>query len=595
MYSIKYILAAFKYTDVAEDTTLPLSKTLLRGDRVGDGIVIINDSTPTDTQIVSMKHSFMWNGVDIGQTMSMGEIYVVDRNSVSLLDFLRNEVCNKLETSLDNITFSLRTFWVHNVVHGGVVPDGSDGIISSEHFYFSIPEIRHSTTGDMNIYKLSAIALYNTKCQLANYSDLYNFTVTHKDGNLHEEQPKATPSGGSIVPRGQEDAQKSGPRKERIDLSKPMLTLKDVMEAMEVDLKARNKIHKSQLQEWQSVIRDDFVDKVGRDIVQIKEIPIDYHIDIDGKLGAMKIDNRHLPFEQPEQGQPKPGIRAIPTRPGDRLSDLIDRVMFMSKEVAELAEMGTSYKIVTCWRRMHAGILKYNIRVHAFETPVNNPRGRDTGPGESAVSEPLNFEYKFNTNADVFELHGRTSFNEVVHVLEVNPDSEDGRVSFGSDRETITGEYDRDREYYGTAFSGPPAWVDESRSMGVEYPRHYAVLSLTKHKKMIEQDGLMKIKIAGNPHLFSDLLRKPTDVATGKEGNPIYYQYPEKFPMYATFKILNTTIGEGSAPSTPEKESGIPTIFSHGDTHMHIQRIDTEFSGGTFTQTLHLHRTEDII
>lgn len=592
-YKTVAILAAFKYTDAAEETTLPLDIKLDRGDPVGEGIVILNDARPTATDLVRFQHTYEWNSLDVNHTFSAGEMLVSDRNAVSLISFIRSSVIEEFNTSLENLTFSLRLFWILDK------NDTDDTeVIKSSHFIFSIPEIRHSSDGTHNYYSMPMLSLYNMKCQLPNYSNLYNMTITHEDGNLAEKTPTPNPGGGSIKPRGEEDGSKLSPRKERMDLSKPMITLEDVTNGIKADLEARNDMHKGQLQAWQSIIRDDFSDKINRSPEQVKDVPIKYNFSLGSEYPEYIIDNRNLPFEQPEQNQTKAGIRSIPTRTGETLSRLISRVMNMSKRVGEDAGEGFTYKIATPWRRLKSNIINYDIVIDKIENPTNQKGGKDTGPGESAVDSGLTFYYKLDNNWDVIGLYGRTSRNDILTVIEANAETEDGRVSFGGDRETMAVEREQEvTEFFRVGFSGPTALHNEKRVMGVEYPKEFAQATRMKLRSQTMQDSEMTITINGNPELYSDLLRNPSDVANSSLGSPApsHYQFIEKYPIYARLIIRNTSSNNTEDDLEPEQENKIPDKYHHEDTYMHIHRIDTIMERGKFLQKLHMLRRDDVV
>lgn len=590
-YRIHAIMAAFKDTEAAEETVLPLSDSLDRGDRIGSGVVIFNDAKPSATKMSQLRHTFEWNSLRVAHTLTMGDLMLTDRNAASLLTFLRDKVVFPLETSLENLTFSLRIFWVLDTQN-----DVERDLISSTHFYFSVPEIKHSSDGSYNYYRLPMIALQDTKCQLPNYSNLYNFTVTHQSGNLHEKVPEPIGAGARIVPRGEEDAFKDEIRQSRIDLSTPMITLLDAMEALQADLNATNKVHLSQLQIWQSYIRDDFIDKLPRDLDQKKEIPIDYSVYLDPVYHEYKIDNRNLPFEQPEQNQPRPGIRAIPSKAGEPLSDMIDRIMRLSKKIGDDVENGLRYKVVTTWRRMPNNRIKYDIQIHQFVLPETTPGVKDTGPGASAI-RPLMFEYKTTKNNEIYELSGRTSRNDRLTILETDVETEEGRVSYGGDRESVSAERDIEKSFFESGFSGPRAFIRENRTTGVEYPRALANAMKSRFANQFKEDAKITITINGNPELYSDLLRKPSDVVDRDAGGATLYKFVEKEPMYAKLIIRNTdsSSDEETEESVTEKEEDLTDIFHHRETHMHVYRIDTHISAGAFTQKLHLLRTDDLV
>jgi len=586
-YKLLSMIAVFKDTESAEETKLSLDRTLDMGSSIGNGIVILNDARPTPTHLISLKHIFEWHSIRMGHTFSMGEAMIADRNATHFISFLK-EIVDRWDTSLDNLTFSMKLFWIvddeNNV---------DNDIIETSHFYFSCPEIRHSVSGQYNYLSLPMIALHDTKCQLPNYANLYGVTITHKDGNLHDVIPEPDPVVPTILPRGAEDELKMEPREERIDLSEPMKTLGDVMEALQADLKARNTIHRGQLQKWQAVIRDDFVNKLDPDPQQEKEIPIEYEIKLNDGYDEYEIDNRNLPFEQPEQKQTETGIRVIPTKVGEPLSETINRVMSLSTKVGEDVEDGYTYKIVTTWRRMKSGIIKYDININKHEFPENEQSGKDTGPGDSAVDGGLEFTYKTGDSTDIVSIEGRTAKNDKLDIIEFSASEEDGLPSYGGDREGISAEREKDVNFFRSSFSGTRNFVKQCRVLGVEHPREMANMQIGRFPLQTMDDSIMTISIHGNPDLLSDLWRKPSDVANNNPGETQHYRNVERSPMYAKLKIINA-MNQSGDDLEPEAESDIPQ-FHHEDTHMHLYQVESVIQQGVFYQRLVLKRRDNIV
>lgn len=585
-YLTHSVLAVFPDTIEAESADIPLSTDLDMGDQVPNtsGIIIANDGRPSATQIQQFFIEYNWTSIEKLTTLTAGEIILADRNATGFLTFLQQNVVGEFDISLENLTFVLKVFWVVG-----------DDIIDSKEFFFSVPEIRHNTTNSANYYMLSMLALYNGKAQLPNYSKMYNMTITHKDGNLHEEIPSPDAAGGGIRPRAEEDASKLEPRKTRIDKSKPMETLKDVFEALEVELEESTEIHSMQLQRWQEIIRSDFIDKLKSPAEQEKDIPIKYKVVLEDPYPSYNIDNRNLPFEQPEQAQTIKGIRTIPCKTGSSIYSLIYNIMALSKQVGIDAKKGFLPKVVAVWRKQGDEIL-IDLRIKRVETPYNENGGVNTGPGESAV-EPLTFFYRSNSgpeieqNTDVYKIMGKTSRNTTLTVVEESPEEEDGRSSYGSDRENITVERMKDVDFFKAGYSGNRAFVN-NKVMGVEYPNELAQYLSSSFTMQYNQHADIIITIRGNPSLFSDVLRKPSDVANGTPGDNTYYKFPELLPLYCKFRIYYTD--SSSDDSLFESES-VTGEFYHEDAYMHIKKLENHFNNGIFYQKIYLTRTDSLI
>jgi hypothetical protein len=606
--SALFVLAAFSHTDTAENAEIPLDSNLNIGDDVGGGVVIVNDARPTAFQIVDFVYEYNWNSLETVTTLCSGSITVANRSNANFLNFLQEEVVDRLETSLENVSFALRVFWRASTGEGA---DQTPTVIGTEKLIFSVPDISHTFELNQSYFILSVLPLFNAKGQLSNYANIYNMNITHEDGNLHDEIPTPDPAGGAIKPRGEEDAEKLSPREERIEKSKPMITLGDVADALEIELmeRTKDKIHKGQLQEWLAVVRDDFEDKLDKPPIQEKYLPIDYHVEFEDGYDGYLIDNRSLLFEQPEQEQGEPGIRVIPTKTGETIVSLINRIMGLSKQVGTDSIEGKNFKIATPWRRLEGGdIIKYNIIVKQY-TKAKNSMDEDTGPGdgESAVSplsgegipgppSPLTLFFNSNENMDANKLHGKISRNDSLDVTEENPPTADGRVSTGGDREQITAEREKDEEFFGAGFSGHRAFISTSDVLHVEYPIELA----NKYKSVLPaqsiQDARMTITIKGNPDLYSDLLRNPSDVANVDPGNVNMYQFIEYYPLYCKL-VIRYPSGQDQESSEdelgPEKETDADQFYHVNN--MHMYRVVNRILSGRFTQTIDLLRSDDLI
>lgn len=588
-YLTHCVIAAFANTNEAEGAEIPLSKKLNMGDDVPNstGVIVVNDHRPSPAQVQQFNIQYSWASTNNITTLTAGEILIADRNATGFMKFLKDEVVGGLGVSLENLTFVLKVFWVTGAL------EGSDAeVIDSKEFYFSVPDIRHNTSGAHNFYMMTAISLYNGKVQLPNYGDLYNFTITHHDGNVHNEMPSPSSPGGGIRPRAEED-EKYEPRKDRIDKSKPMLTLDDVFKSLETELQESTNIHKSQLQIWQSIIRDDFIDKLEKDPEQEKDIPITYTIHLEDPYTEYEVDNRNLPFEQPEQNQESPGIRVIPTKSGETIYCLIYRLFSFSKQVGTDAIDGFRPKVVCTWRKEGDGIL-IDIRIKRVETPRNG-EGEDTGPGEGGVS-PLEFFYRANSgemqNVDTTKITGTTSRSTKLDVPERNAGEADGRVSFGGDRENITSERTKDIDFFMSGYSGNRAFISNSKVLGVEYPRELAEYLSSGFTTQYTQGAEMVLTIRGNPDLFSDLMRKPSEVASGSPGEVKHYLQPELLPIYVKFRIFYIKDDDDIEAEGVESIDG---EFYHDELFMHLYKIENEMIGGIFRQKLYLTRTDTLI
>ena len=588
-YICHCVIAAFPNTPEAEQTEIPLEKALDMGDNIpgSQGIVVVNDHRPSASQVLQFNIEYNWRSVEVISTLTAGEIMIADRNATGFIKFLKESVSDEFGLSLGNITFVLKVFWLFENSSGSSSPE----IVDSKKFYFSVADIRHKTDTAHNVYMMNVLSLYNAKMQLPNLCNLYNMTLTHEDGNLHDEIPTPQQPGGGIRPRAEEDAAKLPPRQERIDKSKPMETLDDVFNALETELNESVEIHDMQLQKWQEIIREGFEEKLLTPAIQVKDLPIEYEVHLEDPYPSYKIDNRNLPFEQPEQAQFVKGIRTIPCKAGESFYKFIDNIIGMTKTAGIDAEQGFRPKVVAVWRNL-GDTLKVDIRIRRVEIA-----SKETGPGEGAI-DPLTFFYRPNSgdpdiqNVDVYKIVGRTSKNVNIEVTEESPETEEGQVSFGGDRENITVEREPGFDFFQAGYSGHRAFIANNKVMGVEFPHEFAKYLSSGFTMQYLQDAEMKITIRGNPDLFSDVIRQPTSVADGSTDSPVYYARPEMFPMHVRFKIYYTDPNDTDTDFENENLTG---LFYYEDLYMHLYKIQNSMSNGIFYQHLHLLREDELI
>jgi hypothetical protein len=586
-YPCYFVIQAFSKTDIAEKGAEKMSlEDGPEGEPLNGGVVIVNDSiqkdkAPTRFFVKDFNYEYIWSGNHVNTTISGGSLIIHDTSGGEFLTFIKEKVIEVLATSIENITFVAKCYWTNEFDKF----DSPTPEIVSEPLFFSIAQIEHKITGNQHFYDCDVIPLYNTKAQYTSYNRIYGMSITHESGNLHDEIPEPNPSGGSIKPRGAEDGEKKDPRKNRINKSKPMTTLGDVFAALEKELNESTKIHQAQLQEWQKVIRDDFVDKLKKP-TQEKDLNIKYKINLDPDYSDYSIDNRNLPFEQPEQKQSEAGIRVVPSVYGETIDDLIDRIMALSKTIGqEAGELpAKDYKVCKVWRRQGDNVL-YDIVIKKYKVPYNPATGVNTGKGEGAVN-PFTFYYKVKgEDFDVMMFDGILHRVDGLKVVEDVDDTDRARLSFGAEREPITVEREVNTPYFKTGYSGNRAKIANQKVLGTEYPREHAQLIKKKFPLQNIQQSAINITIPGNPDLMSDLMRKPSDTASGNH-DAIHYKRPEVLPMYAKIIIRHEPLQEGDSLDNP--------AFYHEE-WMHIYKIQNIITNGTFFQRLTLLRTDDMV
>ena len=534
--------------------------------------------------------------MDTNNTSNVGLIQVTEKVSMGFMDFLRNDVANVLGVSVSNITFALKTFF------SGQTENGSD-IIHGNQYVFHVPQIVNSLnqyTGRPETHTLMTMGTAHTVGQLPSYSNLYQFTLTDAKSPIRTENPTPNPeSCNLIMPRGAEDGMKYPPRTERLNKSANMKTLKEIFDAFQVDLDDQKNAHKGQVQSWMRYVRDDHVDKIGVPPIQKKvakkgALPIKYHVTLDPQYHSYPVDNRNLPFEQPEQSQSTDGIRSINVAPSSTITQTAMMLCSLStkigddalKPIPEIPKVSISTVVVddTC---------HIYVKIYKCKNPLNS-QSVDTGPGESAV-EPMELVVHDagNIDVDVLMVDAKLSYSTSTTVMETHPDSDDANVVYG-DREQLTSEKEQKKDFFKTMFSGLRPMTSSRTCDGLENGvKGSAVDALNS-----TQFSAFNVEIKGNPYLMSDITnRKPLDVANHVAGVTHYYKFPEVYPIYAKLRIFEKTMSVlGNAPPT---ELEVEHVHYHTN-HYHVSKMTNIFGGfddmddtRDFTQVLELRRTDD--
>jgi len=581
-YSVTFILSAWPNTAGAEnDKNAPKLTDGPEGKKLpGGGVLVLNDAFGDGiSRFVGKKliYDYSWTGDNSSNTGAVGKFILHDVSGGDFFGFLRNEVVSVLGTSIENLSFRLDVHFHF--------PDGEGSVERCEPLIFVVNDFEYQFMDTHNQYYLSFMACHNTIANASKLTRLYDMTVTHKEGQIHEETPVPKPAGGSIKPRGDEDGEKNDPRTERIEKSKPMKNLKEVFEALQVELNESTEIHKNQLQDWQAVIRDDFTFKLEKPSIQQKELDIEFTIHLDPKYDNFLVDNRTIPWEQPELDANEIGIRSITSKSGETLIELIDRIMKLSRQSGKDSMKGYSYKICPVWRKQGSKLL-YDIVIKRYEVPVNFASGKNTGPGESA-KDPITFFYKDDKNRDIRAITGMSHRTDKVDIVEDVIDTVPGRTAYGGEREPITGEREKDVGFFKTGYSGFRAKVGNHKTLSVEYPKELADTMKKQYRMQSLQESTFAINIHGNIDLFNDTMRKPTLAAASSHSSAVHYQLPEILPWYAKLKIyLNTNYEDDGGPT--------PELFYHQE-WMHIMKISSVIEGSHFHQTLTLVRSDDLV
>jgi hypothetical protein len=594
-YSIKHLLVAFKFTESACKTVVPSIVKKLPGQQLeksycGPAYVVVNEFEDKKFFIKSMKNTFSYySPINVSTTSMFGTLDIASQYNYEFPELLK-QLTEKLDMSISHMTFWLRTAFV------ATNPNGEYDII------FIKPLIFHTMNNSYfeskiggHAFSLNFMATYNTFGQLSNFSGIHQMTITHKDGALHKEIPKPEKPNCEILTRKAEDAMKAEARNKRLEKSKPMKTVYDVLKAFELELKEQRFAHKRQLQEWLSQVRNDYVKKIEEPKPKKgDELPLDYILE-PGDAVISEIDNRNMPWEQPEQSQDKPGIRSITIPPGMNIVSAIDYLLKYSKERGIQSANLSTWKTNLCIVRRCGGKYDVFINVNGAEIPRNMSSGMDTGPGKGVVNKPLELKLDYpgtkEYDIDITHLFINSDSQIDYGVMEDLVKEDEAEVVYGN-REQITLERIPSLPYFKSMFSGVRGMASP-KNYGLEHGDAATQLDYSLLFPFRYQTSSNIIKIRGNPELYSDLCRNPWKVKNNDPHNPNLYKFPERYPIYMIIKTDSEK--EGRQLGKDEDQSLLaPQGFYHKK-HMHAQAITTVIEGTNFYQIIDLRRTDEFV
>jgi hypothetical protein len=592
-YTVRHVLVAFKYTEDAEKTPITATigdpGTMITGTAVkGPGVVIANDFTQSEFQIYSAEWTHDFYG-PLTETCGsvIGHIEISDRTGMNFVNFMQTMVIPKLGVSEGHIVFALRSFFL-----GENITEGSQDILVGNPFIFNMVSFVNNLQQDTGrFYLMSVVGAATTYGQLGNLSKIYQMTVTHSDGNLSNEVPIPNVAGSGMLTRKAEDAKQNNARKQRIDKSKPMRTLKEVFSAFEMELNQQKFTHSAQLQSWMQHVNDSYSVKIIPPIQKKNgQIPVDFFVHLDPAYADYPVDNRNLPFEQSDQDQNKKGIRSIPIKTGTDIPVAVEKLMKLSRKVGQECELLPAFLFKTAISVVKKSSDRYQVHIviRRITVPDNNLKF-NTGPGASAINA-LEYVYQDGDKGDkdIISLTGRITADAGVKVLEQQTQNTNALVVYG-DREQITVERQPDIPYFKAQFSGMRATVNPYENSGLESATDAAKID-NSIQVDLKQQAMYSIAITGNSSLLSDLNRAPSDVANGAVGSAQLYKFPELEPLYVKLKIyLKPFAAEGLTP-----DEQVPEKFYY-DNYMFLHRVTNHFEQGKFTQTLDMLRTDGTI
>lgn len=591
-YSVRHVLIAFKYTADAEQTNITPSLGLNPGDIItgaagGPGVVVANDFTMSDFQINAVKWSWDFFGpLTKTATSCIGYIEVIDRTGLHFIDFVKTKLTQILGVSQGHIVFALRSFFT-----GNNYDDINNDILVGNPLLFNMVTLADDISPSSGrFYVMSFVGSSTTFGQLEQYSKIYQMDITHADGGLHKQTPvPSVATCGQLMTRAREDALQNGPRKIRIDKSKPMKTLKEIFQAFEAELNAQKFTNAAQLQSWLQHVDSDYVAKIIPPTQQ-QNIPVDFFVKLDPAYSSYPVDNRNLPFEQPEQDQNKKGIRSFPIKTATDIPIVVEKLMKLSRKVGQESEMTPQYIFKTSISAIHTNNDRYQIYVviKRILVPINEEI-TNTGPGNGAVN-PLQFSFQnpMVVDHDIISITIREAADSSLKVLEQQTGDVGSLVVYG-DREQITVERTPFENYFQSQYSGLRAMINPYENYGLEYGTDASKLDHNINTDL-EQKTRYSIIINGNPSLLNDINRLPSDVANSNASNANYYKFPEYEPMYAKLTMfLNLPAGI----NMPEDQYANNKFYF--DNWLHLFRVTNIFESGTFLQRLDMMRHSEVI
>lgn len=609
--SHRHVLLAFKYAEDAFtfDKDLKIDPTTFKAGSVGLGgamVAVINEFTNQRFTINEAVWDFDFiSSIGVSTSSSTGKIVVDDKFvPYGFLNFLNQDVLKVFNQepgvdpiSLSHVTFALKTYFIADETKG------IENTVQANPFFFNIDSLESMPkSGDISpiSHIMKVVGVSNSLGLMRSLTSIFQFNITHKDGNLHDEIQETAENFG-LDTRESENASYTNVRKDRLDKSKPMLTLKDIFEGLEADLNQQRFVHQGQLQRWIGEIREDHVNKIIVAPQQTKnptpkELPISFVIDLDDLYFDYNIDNRNMPFEQPEVSQEDVGLRVFPVRTGTDLIGLIERLMLLSKRVGEdaISDERKTFKITVTAEKKITNKYVINVKIRRYELPNNEETDENnTGANNKIDSIPLHFFINDIEERDVDIISFKSDINYRVgdKMLERQVDDDPAARVVYADREQATAERRPDLSFFESFYSGIRPMIGSYVIDGLESAERAGNILNLMDPYTYTQTTDYELVIRGNPFLLSDINRNPRDVIDDIPGAINYYSRPEVNPMYIKLTIFLNSMSLGSNEEIPER--------FYFDNFYHMYRVVNMFGvidgSRSFYQKLMLKRTDSTI
>lgn len=611
-YHVKHVIVGFKYTEDACNFDItgkigPVGTVLGKKTEVNDpdqphnfcgpGIVFVNELE--DPTFILYDAETYWNFFNENESTSgsyTGYIHIQDRVGMLFAHKLR-EYTQQLGVTLGHVVFSWKTFFI------GTNESGESEVITANPLIFHVTDFVQSLSAEIGrSYIMNIVSAYNTFGQLPQFSKMYQITLTHADGNVQKEIPMAENSNTELLSREEEDRNNIEKRKRRLDKSKPMKTLGDLFNSLQTELTEQALAAKNQVQEWQSIINDTYTRKLMPPEQYTQELPIRYTTTLDENYNSFKIDNRNLPFEQPEQDQRLEGIRALPFHLGTSLVKGIQTIMGLSRSVGKsLSEVPAKCFRVTVTTLKECDD-KYNIHtnVNQYVVPFNEVDGIDTAPGDNVINGPIELFYQDSTpgnGRDIISINYKSHVAPFHTVLEKEMEGEDdiGVVYGNREPATVQRRPSDNDDFFASGYSGNRAVSNVFDTAGVENADTATMVKTYMSSAYVKQSTSYNIKIPGNPNLLNDINRNPLDVKNNVGDGESRWQYilydkVEHQPMYLKLSVFLRTDAYLAGTNLSESPD---TYFYSG--YLHIASITNKYSQNAFIQIIEGVRTENNI
>lgn len=597
-YTVKHIIVGFRYSedactfDIGAD--VGVTGTAIKGGQCnGPGIVIINELADPTFIVYEAQTNWSFYSPSTPTTgMYTGTMQIQDRVGMLFATRLR-DYCTQLGMALGHITFAWKTFFVGNLA------DGETEVITANPMIFHITEFAQSLSADIGrSYIMNFVSSYNTFGQLPQFSKMFQTSLTHADGNVQKEIPTPESSSTGLLSRKEEDERNEAARKRRQDKSKPMKTLTDVFNSMQTEMTEQGYPNKTQVQEWQAALKNTFTKKLIPPKQYLPDLPLKYSMKLADKFTSYKIDNRNLPFEQPEQDQRLEGIRVLPFHLGSTLSKAVDTIMSLSRSVGKNFQGTTpeGYRSTTTVLRGCAGQYKIHTNINPYKIPINTTKGVDTGPGDNLINGPLEYVFQDSERKgrDILAISYRSNVTPIQRNMEEpTEDKDDIGVVYGN-REPISIQRmpQEGDDFFTSGYSGNRGFIGLFDTNGLESADNATTIKSNLSPALVKQNTSYNLSIVGNPYIMNDINRNPLDVMNDDDTRWTYilYNKPEYEPMYLKLTVY----------MNPESELGgkgggnvDQTYFYSG--YLHITNIQTTFTDSRFLQSIEAVRTEESI